>query len=279
MVLGDRFASSVIVSVAQATRSSHETIACWSFSPWLLFGVDRIRVHLWFTIPRVFFCLLIFRTFDSRFTIALGSLADRPRNQYVSNMSAAIESKAIAPETRRLYTYEELLAELPESNQPCELWDGELIMSPTPSFFHQEIAFRFQRALHDWVEAHKLGKVVGAPIDMVLSPHRVMQPDVVFISQERLHIIQRVIMGPVDLAAEVVSLGGRNRDRIEKRDLYEQHGVKEYWIIDPEPQTADVLVWVNGRFELAMRSGVGQIAASRLLPGFETSLDYLFQAA
>lgn len=195
-------------------------------------------------------------------------------------MSAAIElPNAIVSDKRRLYTYDELVAEMPESNQPCELWDGELIMSPAPSFFHQEIVFRFQRALYDWIEAHKLGKVVGAPIDMVLSPHRVTQPDVVFIAKERLDIIQRVIMGPVDLAVEVVSLGGRNRDRIEKRDLYEQYGIKEYWIVDPEPETVDVLTLVTGRFELAMRCSAGQIAASRLLPGFEISVDDLFHGA
>ena len=185
----------------------------------------------------------------------------------------------VAPEKRRLYTYDELVAELPESNQPCELWDGELIMSPTPSFFHQQIVFRFQRALHDWVEPRHLGKVAGAPIDMVLSPHRVVQPDVVFIAKARLDIIQRVIRGAADLAVEVVSLGGRNRDRIEKRDLYEQHGIKEYWIIDPEPETVDVLVLVNAQYELAMRCGAGQTAASRLLPGFEISVDYLFRGA
>lgn len=70
----------------------------------------------------------------------------------------------------RRYTYDELVAEMPESNQPCELWDGELIRSPAPSFFHQKIAFRLQRALDDWVVPKKLGEVVGAPIDMVLSP-------------------------------------------------------------------------------------------------------------
>src|SRR5947209_64836 len=119
---------------------------------------------------------------------------------------------------RRLYTYDELVAEMPETNQPCELWDGELIMSPAPSFFHQEIVARFFFQLYGWVSKHKLGKVVDGPIDMVLSPHRVAQPDVAFIAKERLGIIDRVINGPVDLAAEVVSLGNRNRDRIEKRD-------------------------------------------------------------
>jgi Uma2 family endonuclease len=99
-----------------------------------------------------------------------------------------------APETQRLYTYDELVAEMAETNQPHELWDGALIMSPTPSFLHQEIVFRFHRALYDWVVAHGLGKAIGAPIDMVLSPHRAVQPDVAFIAQDRLAIIQRVIL-------------------------------------------------------------------------------------
>lgn len=192
-------------------------------------------------------------------------------------MSAVEFAKAVEPGLRRLYTYEELVAELPESNQPCELWDGELIMSPTPSFFHQKIAFRFQRALQDWVAAHGLGEVVGAPLDMVLSPRRVAQPDVIFIAKERLNIIQRVVMGPGDLVAEVISPGGRTRDRIEKRDLYEQHGVKEYWIIDPEAETVDVLFLEAGAYVLVLRKGRGELAGSRLLPGFEVAVDYLIQ--
>jgi Uma2 family endonuclease len=198
-------------------------------------------------------------------------------------MSAFAELGAAAeklhPEEKkqiRRYTYEELLAELPETNQPHELWDGELIMAPSPFFFHQKILTRFHRAVEDWVSSLELGEVVLSPMDMVLSPHRVVQPDLMFISRERLHIIQGHIMGAADLVAEVISLGGRNRDRIEKRDLYEQYGVKEYWLIDPEPETVDVLCLVNSRYELVMRCGTGQIAASQFLRGFEVNLDWLF---
>lgn len=193
-------------------------------------------------------------------------------------MSIAVESSPAAlPDTRRRYTYDELVAEMLETNQPHELWDGELIMAPAPFFSHQKIALRFYRKLDDWVAARQLGEVIASPIDMVLSPHRVVQPDVAFISKERLQIIQRVIRGPADLVAEIVSLGGRNRDRIEKRDLYEQHGVKEYWIIDPESKTVDVLTLVAGRYELAMRRQSGETAASPLLPGFEIGVGSLFQ--
>lgn len=193
-------------------------------------------------------------------------------------MSTTVElTRSVGPDTRRLYTYDELVHEMPESNQPCELWDGELIMSPAPSFFHQEIVFRLHRALYDWVTRRQLGKVVAAPMDMVLSPHRAAQPDVIFVARERLNIIQRVVMGPGDLVAEVVSPGSRNRDRIEKRDLYEQHGIKEYWIIDPEAGSVDVLFLEASRYVLVMRKGAGETAASRLLPGFGVAVDHLLR--
>src|SRR5689334_14248361 len=120
---------------------------------------------------------------------------------------------------RRLYTYDELAQELPESNQPCELWDGEVNMAPAPFFQHQKIVLRLYRKLDDWVSAGGLGEVVTAPIDMVLSPRRAVQPDVLFISASRREIIQDVVRGPADLVMEVTSPGGRQRDRIEKKDL------------------------------------------------------------
>ena len=105
-------------------------------------------------------------------------------------------------------------------------------MSPAPSFFHQEIVARFYEFLTPWVREHHLGKTGFAPLDMVLTHTRATQPDVVFISTERLDIIKTRLMGAADLVAEVISPNSRRRDRIDKRDLYEQHGVKEYWLID-----------------------------------------------
>ena len=193
----------------------------------------------------------------------------------MSDIQATLDQPVVAP-AKRLYTYDELVAEFPETNQPCELWDGELIMSPSPSFNHQKIVLNFYRRLHEWVSKRKLGEVVTGPLDMVLSPHRAMQPDVAFIAQDRLGIIRRAIHGPVDLAVEVISLGNRNRDRIEKRDLYEQYGVKEYWIIDPEAQTVEVLYLEEGGYRLHMRCTADQTVASRLLSGFESPVNAIF---
>lgn len=179
--------------------------------------------------------------------------------------------------TSRRWTFEELAAELPESNQPTELWDGELVMSPAPSFFHQEIVDRFHDLLKIWVRRHRLGKTVTAPMDMVLSARRSTQPDVLFVSNERLNIVGDSVMGAADLVAEVISPTSRRRDRIDKRDLYEQYGVKEYWLLDPEAQTVEVLHLEKGEFRLLGRWKVGEQARSALLTGFVVSVALLFQ--
>lgn len=169
-----------------------------------------------------------------------------------------------------------MVAELEESNIPTELWDGELIMSPAPSFFHQEIVARFYEQLNAWVRRRKLGKTGIAPLDMVLTNTRATQPDVVFISNERLDIIKERLVGAADLVAEVISPTSRRRDRIDKRDLYEQHGVKEYWLIDPEAATVEVLHLTRGEFQLVGRWHAGETAESRLLKGFRAKVSDLF---
>lgn len=76
----------------------------------------------------------------------------------------------------RIFTYDELVAEMPETTRPHELWAGKLIISPTPSYFHQKITLRFYKKLDEWVSQKDLSEVIAAPIDMVLSPHHCVQP-------------------------------------------------------------------------------------------------------
>ena len=150
-------------------------------------------------------------------------------------------------------------------------------MSPAPSFFHQDITANFFRLLDAWARGHRLGKTLFAPLDMVLTSTRVTQPDVIFISSERLNIVREGrVRGAADLVAEVISPGSRRRDRIDKRDLYEQHGVQEYWLLDPEAQTVDVLWLDSGAYRLMGRWRPGETAVSRLLTGFEVPVATMF---
>jgi Uma2 family endonuclease len=174
-------------------------------------------------------------------------------------------------QTRRLWTFEEVAAKLPESNSPTELWDGEIVMSPAPTPSHQDIVLNFASLLRSFVRARNRGRVFVSPIDVVLSQRRAVQPDVIYISTSRLHIIQDVIRGVPDLVAEVVSEGSWRRDRVEKKGLYEQFGVAEYWIIDPEAHTIEVFVLGKPGYQLHSRAEAEQAAASQLLRGFNVS--------
>lgn len=182
------------------------------------------------------------------------------------------------PDLARRYTYDELCEVMEETNLPHELWDGELIMSPTPDYFHQKLVGYIYRELHGFVAARSLGEVLLSPFDMVLSPRRSFQPDVLYLSKAKLPLIQKILRGPADLVVEVISEHGRRRDRIDKRDIYAQHGIPEYWMIDPEARTVEVLTLVKGEYELAGRYVSGQQAASVLLEGFTLDVARLFGA-
>ena len=179
------------------------------------------------------------------------------------------------PEAKRLWTFDELAAEMPETNQPTELWDGELIMSPSPRPSHQKIVFHFARLLEDFVIARQLGIVHISPCDVVLSQSRVVQPDVIFISQAKEGITQNQIRGVPDLVVEVISEGSWRRDRIDKKALYEQYGLPEYWIIDPETRAIEVFVLDQGAYHLHCRASDDEPANSKLLSGFALSFSQL----
>jgi Uma2 family endonuclease len=171
------------------------------------------------------------------------------------------------------WTYERLCAELEETTQPCELWHGQLIMSPAPTPFHQLIALRLQDALYRWVDQRKLGVVLGAPSDVVLAPDLALQPDVLFIAKARQSIIKTHINGAPDLVMEVVSPDRPRRDYKDKKDQYETHGVKEYWIVDPDRKRIEVWSLQGDYYQLVGAYSGKQTAASALLSGFSVRVD------
>ena len=185
------------------------------------------------------------------------------------------ESARPKAKVQRLWTYDEMVAELPETNQPVELWNGEIIMSPAPHPKHQDIVFNFAQRLKEFAVSGKLGKVYVSPVDVVLTQRRVVQPDVLFIAKNRLEIITDRIDGVPDLAMEVISVTSWQRDRIQKKALYEQFGLPEYWIIDPDSETIEVFALIKGVFQLHNRAVGAQVAKSKLLAGFSLAFKEL----
>ncbi len=136
------------------------------------------------------------------------------------------------PEETRL-TYEDYM-ELPNDGKRYEIIGGELHVAPAPGAdIHQTVLFNLLLVLGNHVVAHNLGRLLPSPVDVVLSDHDVVQPDIVFVARERLSIIGREIAGPPDLAVEIISPASARLDRTVKRKLYAAHGVRYYWLVDP----------------------------------------------
>ena len=158
-----------------------------------------------------------------------------------------------------------------------ELLNGELVMPPAPLTGHQMISIALASRLYLFVEEKGLGTVVAALTDVVLSDTDVVQPDVLFVSSQRIHILTREnIQGAPDLVVEILSPATSERDRTIKLDLYAQHGVKEYWIVDSDARMITVLLRDERGFEVAGIYREGQTLRSPTLAGFTIELDAIF---
>jgi len=138
-------------------------------------------------------------------------------------------------------TADEYLYHTRETTRPRELAHSVLREPPAPFFRHQAIVFRVARLLADATIGR--GQLVIAPIDVVLdyARHLVVQPDVLFVSNERASIIQDQVWGAPDLVVEVLSPGTAAHDRTEKRGWYRQYGVQEYWLVDPRERQVTIV--------------------------------------
>lgn len=119
----------------------------------------------------------------------------------------------------------------------------------SPRVSHQMIVTGMYRSIS--TTCRTKGVVLVAPMDVELDPDNIVQPDVIFISNENLHIIQDDwIKGAPDLLVEVLSPSTGSKDKVRKKALYERFGIKEYWIVDPMYFTVDQFVLNDGVYQL-----------------------------
>lgn len=173
------------------------------------------------------------------------------------------------------FTYQDYCL-LPEEKR-YELIEGELLMVPSPSWTHQTILKRLFSILDAYVTEHRLGEVRFAPLDVILSEEDVVQPDLLFLSKDRLGLVtERGVRGAPDLVVEVLSEASSERDRTLKRKVYAKYGVREYWIVDPGARTIEVAGLGPGGLSTLQVYPVGTTFRSPLLEGFELPLDRIF---
>jgi len=177
-----------------------------------------------------------------------------------------------------VFTYEQLAA-MPEwpISPLLEIIHGELFMPPSPSIYHHDIRARLVAQIRTQLDEHR---VFNAPVDVVLSPENVVIPDIFVVRKEGSSIItEKNIEGTPDLIIEILSQNRENDLQI-KRNLYEQFSVKEYWIVDPENKTIQLLVLksVEGTSKLVEeeRFTIQQVLNSVLFPDLSIVLGEIF---
>jgi Uma2 family endonuclease len=151
-----------------------------------------------------------------------------------------LRQEGVVKEASRHYVVDDLESLGEVVGPRYEIIDGELFVTPSPHFRHQEIAFRLGRMLADAVEPAG-GRVFMAPVDVVLTEDVVVVPDVFVVGAAKVEAIESLGRGSIhelpDLVAEVLSPGTAWYDRTVKKDLYERAGVPEYWIVDGEDRS------------------------------------------
>lgn len=162
--------------------------------------------------------------------------------------------------------YDDFLA-LPDDGQRYEILDGDLHMSPSPKAAHQRIVGSLYACLREHVTTHSLGEVFVAPFDVILTVNDIVEPDIVYVSNEQSSIItEDNIRGVPDLLIEVLSPSNIERDTRDKRNLYARCGVPYYWIVDPAERTVTELKLVERAYGVVSAPAGEAVFSPQLFP-------------
>jgi Uma2 family endonuclease len=187
----------------------------------------------------------------------------------------SLQLQETASTTDKPCTYEDY-RKLPEG-APYQLIGGELVLTPSPTTYHQIISMKLGFQMVDFVSKNGLGIVLFAPIDVYLEETETYQPDIIFIAQERMEIIEPArINGAPDLVVEILSPSTAYYDLRKKYKVYEKCGVREYWIVDPDEKSVELFLLNEAKFALDQEAAVPGTVSSRLLEGFTVPLQTIF---
>lgn len=167
---------------------------------------------------------------------------------------------------------------LPEDGNRYEVLDGELFVTPAPTWGHQSVLAVLQVRLSAYVNENRLGWTRFSPADIVFSPRRLVQPDLFVVPWQdggppRTWSEVRSLL----LAIEVLSPSTARADRHRKRSIYQSERVPEYWIIDADARIIERWRPEDVRPEIIVDALVWRPRAE--LPPFELALDELFDEA
>jgi Uma2 family endonuclease len=165
------------------------------------------------------------------------------------------------------YTFDDFLA-LVEEHEKADLLDGVIYMASPESTDDNSLEAWLVSLMRGFTDELDLGEVYVSRVAFRITDKQGPEPDVSFLAKNRRKIVQRgFVAGAPDVAVEIVSPDSVGRDYVEKRQIYEHAGVREYWIIDPAERKATFLRLSRRKLrEVELENG--HIFRSAVLPGF-----------
>ncbi len=158
-----------------------------------------------------------------------------------------------------------------------EIINGEEYTAPSPFSNHQIILARLYNLFYQFISKSKIGEIFLSPLDVILEEgFNRLQPDLIFIKKENLHIVKDWIRGVPDLVVEIVSQNSLTLDSVIKKEVYERYGVKEFWLVFPEEKVIQVYINDKGRYRLFNFAEQKGTVKSQLLDGFEINVEEVF---
>ena len=145
---------------------------------------------------------------------------------------------AITSDPKIKLTYDHYVL-FPSDGMRHEIIHGRHYMNPAPNPHHQTVSRHIQFQLYQQIELAGLGQVFNAPIDLQLSDTDVVQPDILVVLSDNDIVTDTRIRGVPDLVIEILSPSNRSYDQQLKKQLYQQHGIPEYWIVDGAEKTVE----------------------------------------
>ncbi len=138
------------------------------------------------------------------------------------------------------YYTADMVRALPDDGNRYETVHGELLVTPAPQLWHQEVVSRIWESLRAYLRRNAVGHAMMSPADISWAPDTLVQPDVFVADLREVRTLDWVNVKHLLLAAEVVSPSSLRADRFTKRRLYQEVGVPTYWVIDPDAHAVEV---------------------------------------
>lgn len=152
---------------------------------------------------------------------------------------------------------------------------GELLVTPAPRMWHQEVVARLLTALRSYVSRERVGHAFASPADISWGPDNLVQPDVFVVPIEQARTLTWSKVTTLLLAIEVLSPSSVRADRFTKRHLYQEVGIPLYWVIDGDDASAEIWTRVD-LFPRTERDTLVWMPEGASAP-FELSLSELFR--